>query len=70
MTTRTLVAVETERPADQGMPATRDPGDLDPGGRDPDLVALEGLEAEFTDLESELNRVEESRPERPVDPAT
>lgn len=29
--------------------------------RDTDLVALEGLEAEFTDLEAELSRVEESR---------
>lgn len=29
--------------------------------RDADLVTLEGLEAEFTDLEAELTRVEQSR---------
>jgi hypothetical protein len=38
--------------------------------RDGDVVALEGLEAEFVDLESELDRVERDRGGDPGDPAT
>jgi len=33
--------------------------------RDPDLVALEGLEAELAELEAELERVERSRGDAP-----
>ena len=39
-----------------------------PAERDPDLVALEGLEAEFTELEAELARVEQSRGDGPAEP--
>jgi hypothetical protein len=42
--------VETERPEQHD--------------RDDDLVALEGLEAELTELEAELARVEQSRTPR------
>ncbi len=47
--------METERPADQQE-------------RDEDLVVLEGLEAEFVDLEGELARVERSRAGGPTAP--
>lgn len=56
MTARTLVAMESSRPDDGAQ-----------GERDEDLVALEGLEAEFSDLESELARIEQSR-EGPAEP--
>ena len=48
VTARTLVGMETSRPDDDAQ-----------GERDEDLVALEGLEAEFSDLESELARIEQ-----------
>jgi hypothetical protein len=38
--------------------------------RDDDLVALEGLEAEFSELEAELTRVEQSRGEGPAERGT
>jgi hypothetical protein len=50
--------VETERP---------DAGQQD---RDDDLTALEGLEAEFSELEAELTRVEQSRGEGPAERGT
>ena len=46
---------------------TSEPDDTGQGERDEDLVALEGLEAEFSDLESELARVEQSRGEGPAE---
>lgn len=58
MTARTLDGMDTSRPDDSAL-----------GDRDEDLVALEGLEAEFSDLESELARVEPSR-EGPAEPST
>jgi len=48
--------VETER------------SDAEQHERDHDLVALEGLEAEFVDLEAELARVERARDEGPAEP--
>jgi hypothetical protein len=39
------------------MPESSPPPPTEPG-RDPDLVALEGFESEFADLEHELERVE------------
>lgn len=48
--------MESERP-DEGQPE-----------RDSDIMALEGLEAEFTDLEAELTRVEQSRGEGSAEP--
>jgi hypothetical protein len=53
------------------METERSPGaDRAQSERDDDLVVLEGLEAEFTDLESELARVEQSRSEGPAEPGT
>jgi hypothetical protein len=37
-------------------------------GRDPDLVALEGFESEFADLEIELERVERASGDRETTP--
>jgi hypothetical protein len=55
--------VETERPdAEMSERGRQD--------RDDDLVALEGLEAEFSDLEAELMRVEQSRGEGPAERGT
>lgn len=58
-----------ERPPDESI-GTESTGTPDesagtPTERDPDLVALEGLEAEFAELEAELERVERSRGEDP-----
>ena len=40
-----------------------------PHERDTDVVALEGLEAEFLELEAELTRVEQSRGVGPAEAA-
>jgi hypothetical protein len=56
---RTLSAMESENPSDppQVHEASETPA-ASPTGRDPDLVALEGFESEFAELETELERVE------------
>jgi hypothetical protein len=56
--------VETGTPPERSAEARDDA----PSERDPDLVALEGLEAEFTELEAELTRVEQARGEVRAEP--